>query len=1151
LANLCPNCGFENPPGFRFCGNCGANLLISHLRQSSAEDLRRLQSYIPAPLVEKIIQAGEQIKGQRRTVTVLFADLRGFTALSEQLDPDEVYNLLEKCFKAFVDVIYQHEGTVDNFTGDGLVALFGAPVAHENDPERAIRAALDMHAALDRLNQQWPDLTTRLQARIGLNTGEVIVGSLGSDLRLDYTAIGDTVNVAARLEKLAEPGTVLVSQRVYQATQPLFEFQSLGAVTVKGRTQPVEVYQVLRPRRIPARRRGVPGLSAPLIGRNRELSELLRIVGSLSATNQGHIVLVTGEAGIGKSRLTQETKAQVSQWTIKTVEGNCRPYGQSTYGIFIEMLQQIFGLAEEEPEESRRARVERRVRALMGDESLEVLPYLEHLLSLTIVDERLLARIIHLEPDQLRQQIFLAVRRLLEAEAARQPLLLIFEDLHWVDKPSLDLLLFLLNLVDRVPVLFYCISRPAEGLAAARIARLAGEQFASRFTALPLSPLSPTETQILVDRLLTIAEIPAEWRTMIFQQAEGNPFYLEEIIRMLIDRGLIERHDGYWRLTPGADFSKLQVPPTLQGLILARVDSLPPDIQETLHYAAVIGRTFSHSLLCLSRGRDSLTDHLDELVMRDLIVPLEKEQASSDGNYVFKHVLTQEAIYDTLLQRRKLLLHRQVGEALEIKYENNLEEHVETLAYHFMRSEATGKALSYLIRAGAKAASRYANEEARYYYTQAEKFMERTPATVPQQLSVYVGLGDLDHLQGHYDTAREHYQLALLLGRRNRHAVSTTRLAEIGRKIGRSYERQGDYAEAMKWLRQALDDVSSDPLCADSAERARIYNDIGWVYFRQGDFDQAYDWSMRCLGLVEGTDNYSEIAAAYNRLAGVFVQQGDWQRAAEYVQKSLEYRERIGFTYGVASSYNNLAGLAMFQGHWHQAVVYHQKSLELCRKIGDAEGTSRSCNNLGLLYKDMGNYDLAESYLKEALEVATRSKNAYATAMAYNNLGHVSLLRGQPEQAMPYLEEGLRLAEEIGSREHLAEGYGLLGEAYLALKQPAEAERWAQKALDVARDIGSKVNEGIAWRILGQSLIQQQNLTEGRAALEQSMAIFTSLGNEFERARSRLELARLVAQEEPTIARSLAEEILAVFHRLGAEAMAAQTAAFLESLLLS
>ncbi|MGH2522466.1 MAG: adenylate/guanylate cyclase domain-containing protein, partial [Anaerolineales bacterium] len=542
----------------RFCGNCGARLAEAPATPATTGMLpvpgfnpERLGVMMGPDLLERFRQAGLEAAGQRRNVTVLFVDLTGYTSLSEQLDSEDVFDFLQHYLRRLANAVYKYEGTVDKFTGDGLMALFGAPIAYENHAELAVRSALDMQAEVGHLSQEiGRRLKIEPRAHIGLHTGSVVVGSLGSNMMMNYTAIGDTVNLARRLEEATGPGKILVSEAVYRLTKPLFDYEAVPPLNLKGIAQPVAGYLVVGPRAAPASVRGVEGLHAPLVGRDAELDRLTQAALALTQKGEGQVMLVTGNAGLGKSRLTSEFKRFLRQAGVRVVEGRSLTYRRSAaYWVFSDALHNYLSLSPDSPEAPVREQLSRRAHAALGLKAPDTLPYLEHLLGLQPADAPSAERIQYLEPGQLRQQVFLAVRDLLLAEAQRQPLALILEDLHWADEVSLDLALFLLDSIRQAPVLLYIISRPIEGGTQGKIVEHASKRLADRFTAIHLRSLSPDQSERLLSQLLAVPDLPEHLRDQILQRAAGVPFYLEEILRMLIDAGVLRREGNRWRLT--------------------------------------------------------------------------------------------------------------------------------------------------------------------------------------------------------------------------------------------------------------------------------------------------------------------------------------------------------------------------------------------------------------------------------------------------------------------------------------------------------------------------------------------------------------------------------------------------------------------------
>ncbi|MCL4395861.1 MAG: tetratricopeptide repeat protein [Chloroflexi bacterium] len=1150
IARVCRNCGFRNPGNFRFCGNCGTRFdpASTESRGSSPEPAlpARPAVSLPSSLAEKIERAGREIEGERRTVTILFSDISGFTAISETLDPEQVYDFVDRLHDTFNQEIYRHEGWVDKWMGDGMMSLFGAPIAHEDDPARAVRAALGMQDALRRVNQDLEDrLGITLKVRIGLNSGTVVVGRVGSDYSMDYTALGDSVNVASRLQGVAEPGTILVSRAVFDQTHPLFEFQELGSIRVKNRLEPIEIYEVLAPRRLAGRVRGIPGLVAPMVGRAQELARLERAADELLEHGRGQIVLVTGNAGIGKSRLTAEVKRHLSDGRAAVLEGACLSYGQPAYGVFLQLLKSLFAVEDGDPDGVVRDKIERTTKSILDSSStFDILPYVEHLFSLRVEQEDLAARIRHLAPAQLQQQTFLAIRDLLVAKARGQALVLVFEDIHWIDPLSLDLLTFILGAVEQSPILVYCISRP-DGDGVQQVQRLCAESYSDHWLHLPLTPLSQADSTALLDRLLTRTELPESLKQMIPARAEGNPFYLEEIIRMLIDRAVIQRSGDRWQVDPEADLTALQVPSTLQGLIMARVDHLSERTRQVIQCAAVIGRDLSSRLLAtVLDGSFDAEEDVRELEERELI----DRRPAPDWDLRFHHVLIQETVYNSLLARRRERLHYKIAAGIEAVFRERIADNVERLAFHYAESTDYARALPYVIRAGERAADRFANDEALRYYRQASEFLFKTNATVDQRIQTYSGLGSVQNLVADYTGAIDSYRTALELTRTS--AVQPAhQLAELMRRIGRVYERRGEYADAQRWLDDSIAELDREPSAAHTEERARILNDIGWVCYRRGQFDQAYQWRMRSLELIENTDHYGETASAYAGLVALYTRRGDWANAVAYGEKGLRLREMIGDTFGVSQSHTSLGAIAGEQCDWDRALHHFEQALEIKTRIGDIGGISRLNSNIGFLFLEKGEAARALQYCQRALEIAEKIKNGNLICLALNNLAAVRIAGHNYAEAETGLTRSQSVAVEMGSREELAEAHSLLAEARFGLESFDRAADSAQQAVTLASEIGSPLIEAQSTRTLAKIARARGDLDAADAYLQHALSVQADLKNPSELAKSQFQLA-LIERDRRQLrqARVNLEQALETFERLGAQAEIAQTKSELDRL---
>lgn len=655
--------------------------------------------------------AAPVMEGERRQVTVMFADLSGFTALAERMDPEQVRDLVNTCFECLLPVITAYGGTVETFIGDEVMALFGAPVAHENDPERAIRAALGMMVALEGFNTSHH---TDLGIHIGINTGLVIAGDIGVPSQRQYSVMGDAVNLASRLADLATRGQILVGHDTYRLTASLFEFEAREAVHVQGRSEAVAVYRVLRARGPGEVARSPAGLCALLVGRDTECAMLTRCLERLQA-GEGQVVAVMGEPGIGKSRLMAEMRRMPLAQDVSWIEGRALSYGGSlAYMPFQEVLRAALGAVQEDNPQALRERLRERLRALFPHRFAEVYPYLGRLLTVPLEAE-FETMLSYLDAESLKWQTMRVMGDLLTRLAQERPLVLVLEDLHWADPSSVDLLEYLLPLTESVPLMLVFVFRPQEEASCWRVQRKAVQELAHRYTEIRLRALSPDESEQLMEQLLAARDLPEALSRLVLDRAEGNPLFVEEIVRSLVESGAIVREDGRWRLKAPVD--EIAVPDTLQGVLMARIDRLAEDTRRVLQLAAVIGRIFPARLLAAISDMDKdLERHLDTLQRLELI---RERSRTPEIEYIFKHALIQETAYHSLLLQRRREIHRRIGECIEELFAGRLEEHYGLLAHHYSMAEEHERALHYLLAAGDQARLAYALEEALDFYRRA------------------------------------------------------------------------------------------------------------------------------------------------------------------------------------------------------------------------------------------------------------------------------------------------------------------------------------------------------------------------------------------------------------------------------------------------
>jgi len=567
---------------------------------TSEDELRRarIAAAAPKPLVDKMLAA--ELSGERKPVTAVFADVVGSTALMENIDPEDWTAIINQAFDLMSQAIYRYEGTIAQLQGDAMLAFFGAPVAHEDDPERAVRAALDMVAGIEEYARQLKESEgIDFQIRAGINSGLVLAGRVGSDLRYEHTALGDAINVAARMQAAARPGMVVITADTYRFIAPIFEVIDLGRLDLKGKSEPVQAYEVIKAKDEPGRKRGLAGLDSPMVGRDEDLERLVTLLGIVRA-GRGRPVCVIGEAGIGKSRLLEELKVHAvsgdgSHEPMKWVEGHCLSFGRNLpYHLLLDVIRSIIGVpGSAEPDETREALVGS-LADLPEESRGDLRIFLSHLLTLPL-DDSDKGRIAGIDPADMKFRYIGAIRTLLGAVTRKAPLVLLCEDVHWADEASVEVVASLLPYLGALPILFVLTTRTEQDGPGWGLITGTREVFGDTLTELKLNPLSQDQSRLLVSNLLEIESLPAHIRDHILNRAEGNPFFVEEIIRTLIDYAAIVQVGPRWVATPAAE--KVRLPDTLQGLLLQRIDRLPEETKHVLRLASVIGRQFPAKVL--------------------------------------------------------------------------------------------------------------------------------------------------------------------------------------------------------------------------------------------------------------------------------------------------------------------------------------------------------------------------------------------------------------------------------------------------------------------------------------------------------------------------------------------------------------------------
>jgi class 3 adenylate cyclase/tetratricopeptide (TPR) repeat protein len=1046
----CPNCGHSNPALAKFCSNCGHKLDQAIEDQPAPRDSGQehtpplstqsiLKQLIPNELMRRIEQTGNSLVGERRVVTMLFCDVKDSTAAASRLDPEEWAEVINHAFEHMIRPVYHYEGTVARLMGDGLLAFFGAPVAHEDDPQRAVLAGLEIVQEIDdhraEFIRRWG---VEVEVRVGINTGLVVVGAVGSDLRMEYTALGNAINIAARMEQTAAPGTVQVAEATHKLTEPLFDFEPIQDLEIKGGSEPVRAYRVLAPQAVPGKLRGIPGLESPLIGRERQMEALREALGTLDQ-GLGSIVSVTGEAGLGKSRLvaelrraTQGERAEAggtspgeghSLTRLQWIEGRSLSYETSTpYAPFMRLFKERLGLldGQDQPDSSAYSRLKDGLAGQVPQVAAEIAPFLAAMLGIE-PGESDLERVKFLEPPHLRRSITSAVSAYLENLAEQNGLVFFLDDLHWIDPTSLELLLSLLPLTRRVPLVILAAFRPRRQENSWRFHETAQRDYATTYTHLHLEPLDEQQARGLVASLLTIEDLPESARRLILERAEGNPFFLEETIRSLLETGLVVNEDGRWRAT-GAIHS-LTIPNTLVGVITARLDRLDERARQTAQTAAVIGRTFSYEVLAGLAGRQpDLEGNLVELERRELVREKSRRPVRV---YQFKHSLTQQAAYESILLSRRRELHFKAAEALRHSQPDQAAE----IGRHFLEARQHERALPFLVEAGEQAARAYSNTEALELYAKALELVHSLPdfQDIPVLRAAYEGYGGVLLLVNRIPQAQENYQAML---------KKAEALEDIPMQVSALNKLAvvkalylGQFQEAELYLAPAGRLGGEHEIKPGVAETALVRCQICAA---AGDFD----------ALIENMERVVQLG----RLPG---QEGYLALGLEHISSSLLF-------------------LTRFEEAWEKA----GQGLEAARQIGDREHEAWFLTTtMPMVETSRGNFEQAGQLVQEGLEIATRIGSLGPQLYGYWLLGEIARWRGEYEQAISYgqlaLEAALPLEEFTPFM--MVQPLGSLGTAYLEAYggRTDEVARLHNRALKILENPAASPGGGAVWADLG------------------------------------------------------------------------------------
>ncbi len=1058
---FCLKCGFQATPEDRFCGGCGA--ILTHgmhppVGGPAQAGTDRAVAYVTPSLSgpkggDTCALTGPgapSMESERKNVTVLFADISGFTSMSEKLDPEEVTNIMNACLKLLADVVIHYEGYVDKFIGDCIMAIFGAPITHENDPELAIRAALDMNREMEEFNKKLPvKLEKPLTLHSGVNSGVVIAGGVGSDKKMQYTVMGDTVNLAARLESIAQDGQVFVSSYTYNLTRNFFEFIRHDPIKVKGKKEPVAVYEAVRAKSLREQSRRDAQTVAPIVGRQHEIDTLVGCVRRLSE-GQGQAVFLISDPGIGKSRVQQEVKNQFKNFEIQVIEGTCRSFSRTTsYYLFLEILQQIFSIDPDDMEEAMAEKIARNLPLLLGLDpkelpgaAKEAIVFFSAVMGVK-ADEGYGISMDQMDVQELKISTFRCFRWFFHQLSLTKPLLLVLENLHHADNTSIELIGYLFEYLNEKPVMLLLVMRPVKDHPSAKLVPIAGKVLGEHAMEITFERLSASECDQMVCHLLETQEVPESILALVRNRADGNPMYIEEIARNLVDDGIVEKNDA-GEIQIMRPLEQVTIPSSIHGLIIARIDKLQNDLKETLQTAAVIGPVFTQELLERVVGLGTLDDKLGKLVEMGMIF---ESKSFPSIEYSFRNIMTQEAIYSTLMHKKRKELHAQVAEAIESLYEKRLEDHDEVLAQHHLHAGDEMTALRYMVRCGFKAKANYANQDAVFHFRQAIELAQKLE--VEEDITHYhVALSEVLELNGDMPGAIEARQQVI------RSLEDPERKADHLRVVGKMQEKRGKPKLALAAYDEAFRLLEHQP---DTVAVARILMNQSWILNKLGQTEEAITKGDAALNIFEAHEAREEMALACNNLGVFHEYRGELERSLEYNQRSLRIFKEVGNRRQTGNLYLSL-GFAHFKmKNYDKALDYFNKAHKITCRIGNLYGIGTALTNKGRTLVHLGQLEEAEKALLEALSVHKRLDLRRKTISNEWLLFQFYLDRGDNRAAREHLEGARRMVRTQEDPLDLAKN--MLFEARL-LK--SEGKKPDERYADAIRIYGEQDKKALA-----------------------------------------------------------------------------------------
>ncbi len=1053
---------------------------------------------VVAVLREKLAALSVQsTSDQRKLVTILFADTVSSTAMSQHLDPEDVLEIMDGALKSYTEVVNQMGGTVARLMGDGLLAFFGAPVSREDDAVRAVRCGLGIvraaHAYAREVETRWG--VSDFDVRVGINTGLVALGEVGGAAGSEYTAMGDAINLASRLESNAPVGSLLISHDTYIHIRGVFEMRTLAPIMVKGKDEPVQVYVVERekPRTFRVTTRGVEGIVTRMVGRESEMQQLQEVMTWAIEENDTQVVTIVGEPGVGKSRLLREFDDWIDELPISVLHFTGRATVEMMnlpYSLIRNLFAFRFEIHDSDSAAVVRQKMERGVMGFMGTDSLPQAHYIGHLIGFDFSNSP------HLQgddPQHIAQLGQFYITEFFGIAAADTPTVMLLDDIHWADDKSLDLVNHIVRSRRQLKLLVLCLARPT-------LFERRPPLWTDRHefhTTIELRPLTKLDSLQLVEQILSnVEDMPNNLRDLIVDSAEGNPFYVEELIKMLIDDGVIVKGANRWWIEDER-LTNLRIPPTLTGVLQARLDALPPTERTLLQRASVVGRIFWDQAITHMHAEDDLIvedlhAELETLGRRELIRGREQTAFSGTEEYIFKHAILRDVTYESVLRRLRRVYHAQVADWLVERAGDRINEYAGLIADHYEHAGQAEKALTYLQRAGEQALNISAYRDAIARLERALFMLEEVHLDdhIAQEAHINLLLGQAYRGLSAYPKAKELYEQSLVLFEKAGDKAGIVKaLYDLGWLVGLILRRHDD---ALPHFQESLSIARE---IGDARGISWALNGLGAMAHWQGKHAEAIRYYEESLAIAREIEDLPRIAGALNNIGLIEGELGHYDQARIYLEESLDISRKIGRRAGITSAYTNLGGLSRAEGNHEDAWNYFVDALRIQKEIGDRAGIAASLYGLGSLARMKGDYQEARQHFGEALAIFKEIYYPMGIGSCLEDLSLVARLQGNYAEATDYLQQSLEIAREVGDMNETANALLNLGAVESVQGHFAVAQEFLEESLKINTEVGNRTGLARTQLYLGQTALGEGRLKDAHESFSEALAIYREFDN--------------------------------------------------------